>query len=97
MLDMTGNRDLTTAMKKCRKRNMTKQKRITKGSMTDLLRQEILDSPSFLGVERETGVIRQTLMDFARGKASMRLDKADVLAAYFGIECRIVRRKKGRS
>ena len=38
------------------------------------------------GPGRETGVTRQTLMRFARGESSMRLDLADKLAVYFGLK-----------
>lgn len=62
--------------------------------MTALLRQAIAESGmSFKGIERETGIFRQSLMKFARGEQSLRLDLADKLAAYFGIECRWKRRK----
>ena len=56
--------------------------------MTELLREAIADSgTTFLGIERETGIKRQSLMKFARGEQSLRLDIADRLAQYFGIEC----------
>ena len=62
--------------------------------MTDLLRQAIAESGmSFKGIERETGIFRQSLMKFARGEQSLRLDMADKLAAYFGIASRRTRRK----
>lgn len=55
--------------------------------MTELLREAIAEGGmSFKALERETGVLRQSLMKFARGEQSLRLDKADILAAYFGIE-----------
>ena len=54
--------------------------------MTELLQKALNDAPSFKAVERETGVLRQSLMKFARGEQSLRLDKADILAEYFGIE-----------
>jgi plasmid maintenance system antidote protein VapI len=55
--------------------------------MTELLRQAIAGSgESFIGLERATGVLRQSIMKFARGEQSLRLDLADRLAAYFGIE-----------
>jgi plasmid maintenance system antidote protein VapI len=41
---------------------------------------------SFKALERETGVLRQSLMKFIRGEQSLRLDVADRLAAYFGLE-----------
>jgi hypothetical protein len=62
-------------------------------TMTDLLRQSIADSGmSFIGIERETGILRQSLMKFVRGEQSLRLDLADKLATYFGIEFRPSRR-----
>ncbi len=61
--------------------------------MTDLLRQAISASESFRAIETATGVKRQSLMKFVRGQQSLRLDMADKLAAYFGIECRQTRRK----
>ena len=57
--------------------------------MTELLREAIAESGlSFKGIERETGVLRQSLMKFARCEQSLRLDIADKLAEFFGIECR---------
>lgn len=40
---------------------------------------------SYKALERETGVLRQSLMKFMNGERSLRLDKADQLAAYFGL------------
>jgi transcriptional regulator with XRE-family HTH domain len=55
--------------------------------MTETLRQAIAESGlSFKRLEQETGVVRQSLMKFARGEQSLRLDLADKLAAYFGLE-----------
>jgi plasmid maintenance system antidote protein VapI len=55
--------------------------------ITDVLRQAIADSGlSFKALERETGVVRQSLMKFARGERSLRLDMADKLAVFFGVE-----------
>ena len=65
--------------------------------MTEALRDEeqviaIAESElSFKALERETGVLRQSLMKFAAGEQSLRLDAADKLAEFFGIE--ITRRK----
>ncbi len=60
--------------------------------MTDALRAAIDDSDlSYSALERETGVKRQSMMKFVAGKQSLRLDVADKLAAYFGLE--IVNRK----
>ena len=61
--------------------------------MTELLREALNQTKSFKAIERETGVLRQSLMKFARGEQSLRLDKADILAEYFGIDVR--RRKDG--
>ena len=65
-----------------------------KRTIADILRDAINASElSFLALERETGVIRQSLMPFARGEASISLDAADKLAAYFKLELRPVSRK----
>ncbi len=54
--------------------------------MTDALRRAIRDSGMTMkGLERETGVTRQSLMKFVAGERSMRLDMADKLADYFGL------------
>ena len=49
---------------------------------------------SFLALERETGVIRQSLMPFARGQASLSLDAACKLAKYFELELQPATTKK---
>lgn len=55
--------------------------------ITDALRRAIAESGlSFKALERETGVVRQSLMKFAREERSLRLDKADRLAIFFGLE-----------
>lgn len=65
------------------------------GSMTDTLRRRIAASGmTYLELERATGIERASIMRFMLGKQSLRLDKADVLAAYFGLELRGIR--KGR-
>ncbi|MDA1053002.1 MAG: helix-turn-helix transcriptional regulator [Planctomycetota bacterium] len=67
-------------------------KRKTYDTMTEALRDAIAESElSFKALERETGVLRQSLMKFAAGEQSLRLDAADKLAEFFGIE--ITRRK----
>jgi len=61
--------------------------------MTDVLKAEIAACDlSFNGLERATGVKRQSIMKFVAGEQSLRLDMADKLAVYFGLE--IVRRAK---
>lgn len=58
-------------------------------TMTDVLRQAILDSGMpFQRLERETGITRQSLMGFARGERTIYLDAADKLADYFNLELR---------
>ena len=55
--------------------------------MTAALRQAIADTESsFYELERQTGIKRQSLMKFVRGEQSLRLDMADKLAEFFGIE-----------
>lgn len=62
--------------------------------MTELLKQALADrNVSLREIGRETGVFHQTMLLFMRGETSLRLDKADALAAYFGIESRPARRK----
>ncbi len=63
-------------------------------SMTKALRDAINESDmSFKALERETAVLRQSLMKFARGEQSLRLDAADRLAEYFDLE---VRKRKAK-
>ena len=67
-------------------------KRKTYDSMTEAILDAIADSElSFKAIERETGVLRQSLMKFAAGEQTIRLDAADKLAEFFGIE--VTRRK----
>jgi plasmid maintenance system antidote protein VapI len=83
--------ELTTKDKGCRNYYMA-AKRKTGETMTDLLREAIAECDlSFKALERETGVIRQSLMKFATGEQTIRLDAADKLAEYFGLE--VVKRK----
>ena len=59
----------------------------TETPITDVLRQAILDSGlPLLRIANETGVQRASLSRFVRGKNSLRLDVADTLASYFGLE-----------
>jgi len=63
------------------------KKRKKQQTMTETLRQAIVESElSFKALERETGVTRQSIMSFVRGERSLRLDIADKLATYFGLE-----------
>jgi hypothetical protein len=62
--------------------------------ITDALREAIQESGvSFKRLEKKTGVLRQSLMKFARGEtAALRGDKYDALAVFFGLE---LRKKRG--
>ena len=60
--------------------------RKTYDAMTKALREAIAESElSFKALERETGVLRQSLLKFATGEQSLRLDAADKLAKFFGL------------
>ncbi len=63
--------------------------------MTTLLKQALSEADSLRAVERATGVKNPCLVRFLQGKQSLRLDLAEKLAAYFGIECRR-KKQKGR-
>jgi plasmid maintenance system antidote protein VapI len=66
-----------------------------KTTMTDVLKKAIAESgQSLIGIQRETGVNRISLIRFMRGETSIRLDVADKLAVYFGLELRA--KRKGR-
>jgi len=65
-----------------------------KKSISETLRSAINASGlPFLTLEQETGVLRQSLMPFARGESGINIDAADKLAAYFGLELRPATRK----
>jgi plasmid maintenance system antidote protein VapI len=62
-------------------------KRKPKAPITDLLRLTIAESGiPLLRLSNETDVARASLIRFLRGETSLRLDVADKLAAYFGLE-----------
>lgn len=63
--------------------------------MTKLLRKALHDAVSLRAVARETGIQQASLVRFVNAEQSLRLDIADKLAAYFGIECRQTERKDG--
>ena len=57
--------------------------------ITTLLKRTIVDSGiPYKALERETGVKRSSIQRFVDGRQSIRLDMADRLAAYFGLELR---------
>ena len=58
-----------------------------KKSMSDRLRQAIQDSEKpLLQIAEDTGVQRASIIRFLRGDQSLRLDKAEILFDYFGLE-----------
>jgi hypothetical protein len=63
--------------------------------ISEALRQAIAESGvSFAALERETGVLRQSLMKFARGEQCLRGDAYDKLAAYFGLVLQPIKAKE---
>jgi plasmid maintenance system antidote protein VapI len=63
-----------------------------KAPITELLRRTVAESGvPLLVLQKATGVKRASIMRFVNGDQSLRLDKADALAAYFGLE--LVKRK----
>jgi transcriptional regulator with XRE-family HTH domain len=67
-------------------------------TLTETIRRAIRDSGlSLYAIGRDAGVKRQSLERFMAGKQSLRLDMADKLAEFLGIECRCVKRRKGRT
>jgi plasmid maintenance system antidote protein VapI len=72
-----------------------KKRRKKLDTMTETLRKTIAESGmSFRGLETATGIKRQSLMKFMRGEQSLRLDIADKLAAYFGLELKQTKNRK---
>jgi plasmid maintenance system antidote protein VapI len=61
--------------------------RKTESPITDLLRKTIAESgvPNLV-LHQQTGVARGSIIRFVRGDTSLRLDCADKLAEYFGLE-----------
>jgi len=68
-----------------------------KQPITEALRAAINSSEmSFLALEKATGVIRQSLMPFARGESGLSLEAADKLAVYFCLDLQPARKRKGK-
>ena len=74
---------------------MPKNRTIT-DALRDALNSAIESGETFRSIERETGIVRQSLMPFARGEQTLRLDKADLLAEYFELELKPTTKRKGR-
>ncbi len=72
-------------------RNMKKKA----APISDLLRKTIAESEvPLLQIEEATGVHRACISRFVRGLHSLRLDVADRLADYFGLELRETGKRK---
>ena len=77
---------LTLSDNGCKLSYMTTRRKKSK-TLTETLQQAIADSGlPFIELERQTGVIRQSLMKFARNEQTLFLDAADKLAEFFGLE-----------
>ncbi len=64
-------------------------------TLTDMLREALNTSTESLShIARESGVEKASLVRFRRGDYSIRLDLADRLAEYFGIEHRLQKRRR---
>jgi plasmid maintenance system antidote protein VapI len=64
-------------------------------TLSDVLKRAIAQSGmAHIALERATGVKRASIMRFLRGEQSLRLDMAERLAVYFGLELRA--KRKGR-
>ena len=60
---------------------------MSKPPIATVLRRTIVQSGmTYLALERETGVARASIMRFVNGERTLRLDMADRLAAFFGLE-----------
>jgi hypothetical protein len=58
-----------------------------KPPVSDLLRRTIAESGvPYLKLQRETGVVRTSIMRFVEGRQYLRLDAVDRLAEYFRLE-----------
>ena len=63
--------------------------------VSDLLRRTIAESGiPYLVLERETGVVRTSIMRFVEGRQYLRLDAVDRLAEYFGLK--LVKNRKAK-
>jgi hypothetical protein len=70
-------------------------------TISEALREQVnmaIDSGiTFAALERHTGILRQSLMKFARGQQSLRLDRADLLATFFELELKPVKPRKRKA
>lgn len=62
-------------------------KRKSKRTMSDVLRSAIQESGlSAYRISKDTGLVVSSIIRFVNGETSLRLDKADALAEYLGLE-----------
>ena len=67
---------------------------LQQSTLTELLRTAIVDCGlPHAPIAREAGVVRGSLMRFARGDTSLRLDVSNKLATYFTIEFSLPKRR----
>ena len=70
-----------------RKLNMSNKRKKPKPKMTDVLKAAIEESGlSAYRISQDTGLVVSSILRFVNGETSLRLDKADVLAEYLGLE-----------
>ena len=66
-----------------------------KPTLTDTLRAAIRNSGlSAYRISKDTGLVVSSIIRFADGETSLRLDKADLLAEYLGLE--LVKKRKAK-
>jgi len=70
--------------------------------ISDLLRRTVAEAveqgrTNYLTLERETGVQRASIRRFVSSERTLRLDVADKLAAFFGLELRPGKGKKTKT
>ena len=71
------------------------RKKPNKSPLTDALKKAVTDSGlPLLQVSKGSGIAYASLVRFMSGERSLRLDKADKLAAYFDLEIRPLGRKQ---
>lgn len=73
--------------------NPYKQREPITTALRRALAESLAAGETFLGLENKTGVLRQSLMKFARGETSLRLQQADKLAEHFQLTVRLPKRK----
>ncbi len=76
-----------------------KPKRTNYPDATTAIRAAIADAldrgESYLGLERESGVSRVSMMHFMKGTRTLRMDIADKLIRHFGMTVTPPKRKRG--